>query len=651
MKFLPRLLKTKKEIIKKPSTKDKNMAKQVSALYSLLTEVYGSDKVVLKAGKLGALKLMNSSVLEEKVLCLQRLIYENPTLDKVPSTKDIPDIIGEIEEHIADVIAKKNVEERIESKINEQINKRQEEYMKEIKLKVLKENEGADNAETLKKFAELEKLERRNLTKSAMEIMRPDSLGNVVGQQQAIRSLLAKVATPYPQHVILYGPPGVGKTTVARLVLEEAKTLPSTPFDKEALFVEVDGTTLRWDPREITNPLLGSVHDPIYQGARKDFAETGVPEPKTGLVTEAHGGILFIDEIGELNDVLLNKLLKVLEDKRVSFDSPYYDPADPNIPKYVRKLFEEGAPADFILVGATTRNPESISPALRSRCAEIFFEPLTIGSIKEIIANSAKQLNVSMDHAVPDLISEYTIEGRKAIGILSDSYGLAVYDSFKNNSEGDIQIKLDHVYEVLRASRIYPYSIIRGSDTKEVGKIYGLGVSNFVGSAIEIEAVAFKASKKGIGTTRFNEAAGKMAKDSVFNASSVVRRLTGICMSDYDIHVNIVGGGLIDGPSAGAAILVAILSAIKNRPLSQNFGVTGEISIQGKLKGIGGVFEKIYGARQAGIKTVIVPEENRANVPDKLTGIDVLYASSAKDLLKHIFGEEFLDVEDVGNIV
>ncbi len=70
--------------------------------------------------------------------------------------------------------------------------------------------------------------------------------------------------------------------------------MPSSPFFSYSTFVEVDGTTLRWDPREITNPLLGSVHDPIYQGARRDLAETGIPEPKLGLVTEAHGGECFL---------------------------------------------------------------------------------------------------------------------------------------------------------------------------------------------------------------------------------------------------------------------------------------------------------------------------------------------------------------------
>ena len=150
----------------------------------------------------------------------------------------------------------------------------------------------------------------------------------MVGQKSAIASLLAKISSPFPQHVILYGPPGVGKTTVARLALEVAKTRSYTPFAPDAPFVEASGATLRWDPRETTNPLLGSVHDPIYQGSRREFAEGGIPEPKLGLVTKAHGGVLFIDELGEMDPVLQTKLLKVLEDKRFTFESSYYDPTD-----------------------------------------------------------------------------------------------------------------------------------------------------------------------------------------------------------------------------------------------------------------------------------------------------------------------------------
>lgn len=630
-------------------THEEQLDRQVTALFNVLANIYGSENLVLKAGKLQALGLMRSDKLEDRVLALQRLTFDDPTIEGPIKGNQVPEVLDKIEERIADLVARRTVEEKLERKVAERMQQRHEDYVKELRMQILKEDAGPDNAQTLKKFAELEKLEQKRLAKSAMEILRPSSISEVVGQERAVKALLSKVASPYPQHVILYGPPGVGKTTVARLVLEEAKRLEFTPFDEDAKFVEVDGTTLRWDPRDISNPLLGSVHDPIYQGARRDLADSGIPEPKTGLVTEAHGGILFIDEIGEMDPALLNKLLKVLEDKRVTFDSAYYDPDDPNVPKYIKKLFEEGAPADFILVGATTRDPSEINPALRSRCAEVYFEPLTQQHIQTIVRNACEKLKVEFDPAVPEIISDYTIEGRKAVNILADAYGSALYkhetgrgeacDDGKGKAARHLRITRDDVLEVIRLGRLIPYVTVKASDTTEIGKIFGLGVSGFLGSTLEIEAVAFEAKESGKGSIRFNETAGSMARDSVFNAGSVFRLVTGEDIGDYDIHVNVVGGGNIDGPSAGLAVLLAILSAVKGWPIRQDVAVTGEVSIQGKVRAIGGVFEKIYGARQAGIRKVIIPKENENEVPIGLTGIEVVPVSTVEEAFEHVFVE------------
>lgn len=614
---------------------EEQLVRQVAAIYALLSNLYGSDKLILKAGKLDALKLMRSEVLGERVLALQRIVFEDPTIDNVLTLNEIPEVINEIEEEIADLIARKTVEDKIEKKIAEKMQQRQEDYLKEIKIQVLRESSGPDNPHTLKKLAELERLDQINLSKSAIDKVRPSNLNEVVGQERAIKALMAKIVSPFPQHVILYGPPGVGKTTVARLVLEEAKKLQFTPFRDDAPFVEVDGTTLRWDPREVTNPLLGSVHDPIYQGARRDLAEGGVPEPKLGLVTEAHGGVLFIDEIGEMDPMLLNKLLKVLEDKKVSFDSSYYDPNDPNVPKYIKKLFAEGAPADFILVSATTRDPSEINPAIRSRCAEVFFEPLDQSDIQRIVTQAAARLGVKLGEQVAATISEYTIEGRKAAGILADVYGLVLYKNRDRelNSE-NILITKEDLIESLQISRQSPFVTVKASDTAEIGKIFGLGVSGFVGSVLEIESICFPAAEKGKGRLRFNETAGSMAKDSVFNAASVVRLVTGMDLADYDFHINVVGGGRIDGPSAGTAITLAIISCLTKRPINQNIAVTGEISIQGKIKAVGGVFEKIYGARQAGVKKVFVPKENEKDIPADLHDIEVVPIESIQEIIE-----------------
>ncbi|HEX3043255.1 MAG TPA: Lon family ATP-dependent protease [Bacillota bacterium] len=613
---------------------EEQLNRQVAAIFALLSNLYGSDKLVLKAGKLEALKLMHSEVVEERVLALQRIVFEDPTIENLPNRKNLPQILNDIEEEIADLIARRTVEEKIEKKIAERMQQRHEDYLKEIKIQILQESSGPDNPHTLKKLADLERLDQINLSKSALETLKPSSLTEVVGQDRAVKALLAKIASPFPQHVILYGPPGVGKTTVARLVLEEAKKLPFTPFKEGAPFVEVDGTTLRWDPREVTNPLLGSVHDPIYQGAKRDLAEGGVPEPKLGLVTEAHGGVLFLDEIGEMDPMLLNKLLKVLEDKRVLFDSAYYDPNEPNVPKYIKKLFTEGAPADFILIAATTRDPSDISPAIRSRCAEVYFEPLDQADIREIVLNASHRLKAKIETDIPGLICEYTIEGRKAAGILADAYGLALY---KNKESGltseDIPITQSELLEVVQVSRLSPYLTVKASERKEIGKIFGLGVSGFVGSVLEIEAVCFPAPEKGKGKLRFNETAGSMTKDSVFNAASVVRLVTGMDLADFDAHVNVVGGGKIDGPSAGVAITLAIISCLTNQPIPQDIAVTGEVSIQGKIKAVGGVFEKIYGARQAGMRRVFIPKENEKDVPADLNDIQVIPVETISEII------------------
>ena len=671
---------------------------EIAAIFRMLADTMGTERLVIQAGKMNAMTLMRSEHRRERVLALMRILEEDPLLSPPPSEAEIPEILNRMTEQLAGILARRDLEDRIERKVTEKLEKDHEEYVDDIRRQVIsEESPGTESPHDKKKREDLEALESIHLTQSVMELLRPRSFDEVVGQERAVRSLMAKLSSPYPQHLLLYGPPGVGKTTAARLVLEAAKKRAASPFAENAPFVETDGTTLRWDPRDMTNPLLGSVHDPIYQGAQKSLADSGVPEPKPGLVTDAHGGILFIDEIGEMDEMLQNKLLKVLEDKRAHFESAYYDPDDKRVPPYIRKLFEEGAPADFVLIGATTREADHINPALRSRCAEIYFEPLTPAHILTIVENAAQRLNVELADGVAQLISTYTIEGRKAINILADAYSLALNrltdaeiaqivsretsddgekdtvkepvsretvegvakENVSHEREGDpskanvkshfvvsretlpqIRVTKDDIYEVAQVSRLYRFGRKKASDTPAVGRVFGLGVAGFLGSIIEIEAVAFPAAEKGKGTVRFNETAGSMAKDSVFNAASVMRQLTGRDIHDYDIHVNVIGGGNIDGPSAGTAILAAIVSAVTGAAIRQDVAVTGEISLQGEIKPVGGVFEKAYGARQAGISTLIIPWENKKDIPEEHLGLEIHRLKKAEEAFAVLFADD-----------
>ena len=613
---------------------DLSIDSQVSALFDILENVLDRGAVRARTVKYKLQKYVSSTNICERVYALNMIASDGKGIQSVPSVEELDQVLENTVGHIVDCIAKRYVQGQVEAKVEKAIIEKQEKYVDEVRLSIIKKQKGSENTKTKKKYDNLVELDNKVTSKNIMSLLRPESLDEVIGQERAVKSLLSKLSSPYPQHIILYGPPGVGKTTVARLALQEAKKMSYTPFDEDSKFVEVDGTTLRWDPREITNPLLGSVHDPIYQGSKRDLAEIGVPEPKPGLVTEAHGGILFIDEIGELDNILQNKLLKVLEDKRVEFSSSYYDPDDESIPKYIKYLFDNGAPADFVLIGATTREPGELNSALRSRCTEVYFEPLSASDIEVIVSNAAKKLGVTLEDGVAEIISRYTIEGRKAVNILTDAYGLALY---KAKGAENIEITLKNVEEIISIGRYVPFERDDKKKQYEIGHIYGLGVSGFLGSTIEIESTVFPARKKGAGTVRFNETAGSMAKDSVFNAASVIRKITDKDIKDYDIHVNVIGGGKIDGPSAGAAITLCIMSSLLEKPIRQDIAITGEISLRGNVKPVGGIFEKIYGARRKGINLVLVPKDNEREIPKELTDIEVKAVSNIEELVDIVF--------------
>lgn len=613
---------------------DLSIDSQVSALFDILENVLDRGAVRARTVKYKLQKYVSSTNICERVYALNMIASDGKGIQSVPSVEELNEVLESTVGHIVDCIAKRYVQGQVEAKVEKAIIEKQEKYVDEVRLSIIKKQKGSENTKTKKKYDNLVELDNKVTSKNIMSLLRPESLDEVIGQERAVKSLLSKLSSPYPQHIILYGPPGVGKTTVARLALQEAKKMSYTPFDEDSKFVEVDGTTLRWDPREITNPLLGSVHDPIYQGSKRDLAEIGVPEPKPGLVTEAHGGILFIDEIGELDNILQNKLLKVLEDKRVEFSSSYYDPDDESIPKYIKYLFDNGAPADFVLIGATTREPGELNSALRSRCTEVYFEPLSASDIEVIVSNAAKKLGVTLEDGVAEIISRYTIEGRKAVNILTDAYSLALY---KAKGAENIEITLKNVEEIISIGRYVPFERDDKKKQYEIGHIYGLGVSGFLGSTIEIESTVFPARKKGAGTVRFNETAGSMAKDSVFNAASVIRKITDKDIKDYDIHVNVIGGGKIDGPSAGAAITLCIMSSLLEKPIRQDIAITGEISLRGNVKPVGGIFEKIYGARRKGINLVLVPKDNEREIPKELTDIEVKAVSNIEELVDIVF--------------
>ena len=463
----------------------------------------------------------------------------------------------------------------------------------------------------------LEDLRRIHLTEPLTAKTRPDSFTDVIGQEEGIKALRAAMCGPNPQHVIIYGPPGVGKTTVARLILEEAKRMPDSPFADDAKFIEVDGATSRFDERGIADPLIGSVHDPIYQGAGA-MGTAGIPQPKPGAVTKAHGGVLYIDEIGELHPMQMNKLLKVLEDRKVLLESAYYSADNEKIPSHIHDIFTNGLPADFRLIAATTRQPNEIPAAIRSRCLKIYFRNLLPEEIISVAGRAAQRLEMPIDQRALELISDYAANGREAVNMVQIAAGMAVTEKRQEISREDIEWVINSCHYTPR-----PHSTIAAQPN--IGLVNGLAVCGpnmGIVSGVEV-AVSPAEAEKGIlnvtGIVEEEELPGgngqkvrrkSMARCSVENVRTALKTVLHVDVDRYDIHVNFPGGTPIDGPSAGITIATAVYSAICKKPVDHQLAMTGEISIRGKVLPVGGTPAKVEAARQAGLRRVLIPQQN-----------------------------------------
>ncbi|MED1204829.1 ATP-dependent protease LonB [Heyndrickxia acidicola] len=504
-------------------------------------------------------------------------------------------------------------------------------------LKSQKTQKISIDRESRKEMEQLRKMRAISLTEPLSERVRPTSFDDIVGQSDGIKSLKAALCGPNPQHVIIYGPPGVGKTAAARLVLEEAKRNSKSPFRPSSIFIELDATTARFDERGIADPLIGSVHDPIYQGAGA-MGQAGIPQPKQGAVTNAHGGVLFIDEIGELHPIQMNKLLKVLEDRKVFLDSAYYSPENSQIPSHIHDIFQNGLPADFRLIGATTRTPNEIPPAIRSRCMEVFFRELEQDEIARVAKKAAHKVKMEISESGLHILSSYAPNGREAVNMVQIAAGLAIQEERQSIRDEDIEW-------IIQSSQLSPRFQKKIGEQSRVGLVNGLAVTGpNTGTLLEIEVTVIPAKDNGtINITGIVEeesigGQGKsirrksMAKGSIENVLTVLRTM-GVPAGQYDIHVNFPGGIPIDGPSAGVSMAVGIYSAIYKIPVDHTVAMTGEISIHGNVKPVGGVFAKVKAAKLAGAKTVFIPAENMQSILNEIEGIEIIPVYQLEDIL------------------
>ena len=499
--------------------------------------------------------------------------------------------------------------------------------------------DGISMEENEREMEKLDAMRQVGLTEPLTEQTRPKSLGEIVGQERGIRALRAALCGPNPQHIIIYGPPGVGKTAAARLVLEEAKGRRNSPFSPNAKFVEVDATTLQFDERSIADPLLGSVHDPIYQGAGA-FGQMGIPRPQPGAVSEANGGVLFIDEIGELHPIQMNRLLKVLEDRVAKFQSSYYSRENKRIPPYIHEIFQKGLTADFRLIGATTRNPSELPAALRSRCTEIFFDGLRPEAVEQIAADSMERVGLQYEDGLCGKIALYAGGGRDTVRLVQSLASLAEMKGRNWVGSADLEW-------VAEAGHYQPYPRQKVTAVPRVGVVNGLAVTGGMGGAVlTVEVKMLKSTAPYLQVTgiveeeeiRSPHGVSKRKSNARSSAENVLTVLEGYGFdrSRYAVHINFPGGMPVDGPSAGTAMFLAAYSAFTGAAVPGDVALTGEISLTGNILPVGGVTEKLQAAEEAGVTRAYIPKANWQGRYERL-GLEAVPVEEISELLEMVF--------------
>lgn len=193
---------------------------KVNVLFDVLKNVLDEGAIRARTIRFKLQKYVNSSNINERIYALDVIASDGNGAKVVPADDELEKALEDVLYWISENIAKKYVQNKIEADVEKALVERQDKFMDELRVSIIKKQKGKENTKTTAKLERLEKLDAKHINKNVMSLLRPENFKEIVGQERAIRSLMSKMSSPYPQHIILYGPPGVGKTSAARLALE-----------------------------------------------------------------------------------------------------------------------------------------------------------------------------------------------------------------------------------------------------------------------------------------------------------------------------------------------------------------------------------------------------------------------------------------------
>ena len=442
--------------------------------------------------------------------------------------------------------------------------------------------------------------------KAARSQLDKDHYGLEKVKERVLEYLAVCILTKHtPQTILcLVGPPGVGKTSLARSIA----TALNRPFVKQSLGGMKDESEIRGHRRTY----LGALPGRILSGMRK----AKVVNP-----------VFLLDEIDKLTSDYrgdpASALLEVLDGEQNKFFSDNY--------------LEEPYDLSKVMFIATANYLENIPAALRDRLEIVNLSSYTEYEKFEIAKRHliVKQLDkngldaskfVLSDNAILRIIREYTMEA--GVRELERIIGSLIRKAIKSILEGEneiISIDENNLEKWLGKPK---FLLNMTSDEDLVGTVNGLAYTQYGGDTMPIEVTYYP----GTGDLKLTGKLGDVMKESAVSALSYVKSHASVLgidskvFKENDIHIHVPEGAVPkDGPSAGIALTTAIASAFTNRPVIHYLGMTGEITLMGKVLPIGGLREKAIAAHRNGLKKILIPMEN-------MRDLDEIPESVKKDL-------------------
>ncbi len=455
--------------------------------------------------------------------------------------------------------------------------------------------------------------------KKAKEILDADHYGLEKVKERVIEFLAVRMLNKKGHSPILclVGPPGTGKTSIGRSI--------ASALNKKYVRLSLGGVRDEAEIRGHRRTYVGAMPGRIVNGLK----QAGVKNP-----------LMVLDEIDKVSSDykgdVSSALLEVLD-------------AEQNF-RFADHYVELPVDLSEVLFLATANDLQTIPRPLLDRMEIIEVSSYTENE-KEHIAKEhliPKQLKahgiredqlIISDAALKDIIVKYTKEAgvRSLERKIGEICRKAARQILEKKTE-KIIVNGRNLSQFLGKSR---YTFQKANETDEVGIVRGLAWTSVGGDTLQIEVNIMPGKGEFVLTGQLGDVMKESARTGISYIRSVASQydVPEDFFQKHDIHIHIPEGAVPkDGPSAGITMATAMLSAITDIPVKASVAMTGEITLRGRVLPIGGLKEKLLAAKNAGIKTVLVPEKNKVDIAEiskEITnGLRIVYVQQMQEVLK-----------------